>query len=98
MSTGRMERRDEAPEEEETKPGHQLDMGSEGEQRERRAQFSIWGTGWMKVELLIEGNSGERAGLRREDVLSDLRHKKSLRCQEHELGDVQSIDGYLGDT
>lgn len=28
-----MERRDEAPEEKETKPGHQLDMGSEGEQR-----------------------------------------------------------------
>lgn len=70
--------KDEAPEEEETKPGHQLDMGEEGEQEGKgRPQFSIWGTGWM-VELLIEGTR-RKSRFEEEDVLSDLRHK-SLRC------------------
>ena len=48
----RIESRDEAPEEEETKPGYQLDMGSEGEERGKEdPRFPFGGLdGWKRVD------------------------------------------------
>lgn len=48
----RIESRDEAPEEEETKPGYQLDMGSEGEERGKEdPRFPFGGLdGWKSVD------------------------------------------------